>query len=125
MVVGHDWSDSYGELDANAHDAPTPCGSIKDHWAEAKATWVASVGCVVKRPLETFMFCKVLGGSRRRASSCGWAETGGDRATPGFRDHVLPTVEPDVGKSVMTGPMFKANRLTAGLGQGGLFFLSF
>ena len=84
---------------------------------------MASVGCVMQRPFEIFVLCKVLGGSRCRAwVPRGRTEGGGDRGIPGFWNHVFPMGNPDVSRSVVAGSMWKAVRLWTGLELASFFF---
>ena len=67
---------------------------------------MTSVGCDMKRLFEYFVLRMTSGWV-----SCGWAETKGDCKMPGFRDHVLPLGNPNVGRSDVARPQRKAVRV--------------
>ena len=104
--------------------SPAPGVSVTKDWGEADAVPLTSVGCVVERPFAGFVARQVLRcGSRGALISYDWAETGGDCKIPSFGDHVFPVGNPDVGRSVKAGPLWKAVGVRAELEQTGLLLL--
>ena len=79
---------------------------VEKHWGGTDAVLVASVCCVVERPLEGLVLYQVLWPCRLWARVLGRrAEARSDRDIPGFLDPVLFKESPHIGGTVEAGTL--------------------